>query len=393
MFSFSDLCVERPLGSPGNEALLALLKAEMPSPGFSLISRGFGCASWARGASRLRQGGREFAIFPSPFSRGFSGSLPLRLATSMAELEAAASEGAAGCLLLLGGELCREPLMPKDFPVYFPEEHRAFYQALERARPACVLALTGKDSLSGLDPFPLFEDGPQSIPSACAPAEILERLDLKSPVELSIDSRVGQVSSEQLVFEKAGESAGRILLCAHMDSKCGSPGALDNAAGLYALLGAARLLGGERFRHTLDIVPFNGEEHYGIPGELEYLKLLEESGETVRLVLNLDAPGHSGSRNALSFYNVEGEREELILGAVKGHALEKGEPWYAGDHAMFALRGTPCLVASSSDLFAGALAATHTAGDLESTVDLGLLDGLAEAIVKILRLADGFLDS
>jgi aminopeptidase YwaD len=391
MFSFSDLCVERPLGSPGNEALLALLKAEMPSPGFTLISRRFDCASWARGNSRLRQGGRELEIFPSPFSRGFSSSVPLRQASSMAELEAAASEGtAADCLLVLGGELSREPLMPKDFPVYFPEEHRAFYQALVRARPACVLALTGKDSLSGADPFPLFEDGPQSIPSACAPAEALEGLDLKSPVEVSIDSRVGHVSSEQLVFERAGESAGRILLCAHMDSKCGSPGALDNAAGLYALLRTAQRMGGERFRHTLDIVPFNGEEHYGIPGELEYLKLLEEADSPVRLVLNLDAPGHLGSRNALSFYNVEGGGEELILGAVKANAVEKGEPWYAGDHSMFALRGTPCLVASSSDLFAGALAATHTARDLPGTVDLGLLDELAEAVVKIVRLADGF---
>jgi aminopeptidase YwaD len=392
MFNFGDLCVERPLGSPGNARLLSLLKGEMPSPDFALISRRFSCASWIGGRSCLRQDGRELEVFPSPFSQGFSGSVRVRLASSMAELEAAASEAAVpGCLLVLDGELAREPLMPRDFPVYFPEEHRAFYRALERARPSCALALTGKHALSGMDPFPLFEDGSMAIPSAySAPGEILGRLDLDRPVELTIDSRVEPASSEQLVFEKAGESAERILLCAHMDSKYGSPGALDNAAGLYALVKAAQRMKGERFRHTLDIVPFNGEENYGIPGELEYLKLLEEGKSPVKLVFNLDAPGHSGSRNALSFHNVDGEREELILGAVKGNGVEKGEAWYAGDHAMFALRGTPCLVASSSDLFAGGLAATHTAGDLAGTVDLGLLDELAEAIVKILRLADGF---
>ena len=54
--------------------------------------------------------------------------------------------------------------------------------------------------------------------------------------------------------------APRAVVIAHIDSKSGTPGALDNATGVAAMLEVARLLADVTLRDTVQFVAFSGEE-------------------------------------------------------------------------------------------------------------------------------------
>ncbi len=63
----------------------------------------------------------------------------------------------------------------------------------------------------------------------------------------------------------------KVVVCAHIDSKMGTPGALDNASGTTVLLLLAELLADYRGSLGVDIVAINGEDYYSAPGEIVYL--------------------------------------------------------------------------------------------------------------------------
>ena len=60
-------------------------------------------------------------------------------------------------------------------------------------------------------------------------------------------------------------------ICAHIDSKMGTPGALDNASGTTVLLLLAELLADYRGSLGVDIAAINGEDYYSVTGEIVYL--------------------------------------------------------------------------------------------------------------------------
>jgi aminopeptidase YwaD len=60
-----------------------------------------------------------------------------------------------------------------------------------------------------------------------------------------------------------------------------------------------------------------------------------------------------------------------------------GEEWIAGDHAVFAFRGIPCIAVTSSNLLERVMQLTHTAGDTREEVDSGLLDRTAAVVAEI----------
>jgi aminopeptidase YwaD len=377
MISLGDIAVERPIGSDNNNAVQEMIKEEMINLAYEPISLPIECNSWKKGPSYLEQNGSRIEIFPSPFSKCFSGKGLIIPCGRVDELK---NPLIRGNILFIHGEITKEPLMPKDFPFYFPEEHKNIYETIEKAKPSCVIALTGKSSLCGLDPFPFFEDGPQEIPSAYVSERLIGKIITGKEAIIEISSSVERKIAEQMVFKKEGHPKGKIIICAHMDTKYGTPGALDNAAGVYTLTKLAHLLSNEKDLPEIEIVPFNGEEYHGVSGQLKYLEYSGDS--TIRCVINIDSPGYLGSKNALSFYNLD---EEEISRAMTGKDdLSRGPEWYAGDHAMFVFRGCPCIVATSSNLFEEAIKVTHTDKDDLSMVDVSLLNSLANSLKEII---------
>ncbi len=374
----------RPLGSASNAGLLAYIQNAFADSGLDVIALPFDCHFWRGGPSSLRVNGRIFPIFTGPFSPPCSGTGPILRIRTVDQLIASETEGK---IVVLHDEITAEPLMPKEFPFYYPDEHRRVIDYLEAHPPRAILAITGKDPVSGVNPFPLFQDGNFSIPSACSGEhEILTACQAGSIGSITIASAVETRPSRQLVGRRAGAGRERIIVCAHMDTAYRTPGAIDNTAGVAVLLELARRSAELRAGCALDLVPFNGEENYAVPGQLKYLESLREDGATVRLVINLDAPGSVGSKNAFSLYNFPDEQRSHVTEIVaESEQAELGAAWYAGDHAMFAFNGTPAIAVTSSDLFEKVTDLTHTERDVPEVVDPDLLGRACDAVIKIVN--------
>ena len=273
-----NLLKERPVGSKNNMDILLYLENIMVNMGYEVEKLPFTCTIWETGESCLTLNDRRIEIQASPFSQPYEGYGRLAFARNLEELERANCQD---CILVVGGELAATPLQPKEYPFYYPDEHRYLIELFERKQPAAIIATTGKHALCGLQPFPLFEDGNFSIPSAYVSEAMFEELqdnDKGRMAGISIQTKNKQQNSYQLVAQKKNKSNhGKIIVCAHMDTKYHTQGALDNAVGVAVLTGVAARLAGSDCDIDIDIVPFNGEEYYEASGEVEYLKYINSN--------------------------------------------------------------------------------------------------------------------
>ena len=375
-----NLLKERPVGSKNNRDILLYLENLMMKMGYDIKKLPFTCTTFETGESCLTLNDRRIEIQASPFSQPFEESGRLVFVKSLEELETADCHD---CILVVGGEMVATPLQPKEYPFYYPEEHRYLIELFERKQPAAIIAATGKHALCGLQPFPLFEDGNFLIPSAYVPEAMFEELQgngKEGVARVSIQTKNKQQNSYQLVAQKRNKSNhGKIIVCAHMDTKYHTQGALDNAVGVVVLLEAAARLVNSNY--NIDIVPFNGEEYYEASGEVEYLKYISSRQDKVSLVINIDSPCHAGSKIAVSLYNFDDSAREVVGRLMQTqNEVVYGPEWYAGDHAAFAFREIPCMVLTSSDLFEGGLDNTHTMRDTLDTVDLSQVELAANFI-------------
>ena len=240
------LCVEIPsrrVGSEGNRAATDFFAATAAPFGFRTESPEFACIDWEQGGAHLTASGESFDTAPSPYALGCDVSAPLAIVTSADELEAVEI---AGAIVLLRGEIAKEQLMPKNFPFYNPDEHRRIISLLEAKAPRAIIAATTRNpELAGaVYPFPLIEDGDFDIPSVFMTEDEGARLARHAGQLVALESRARRIPSRgcNVVARKRPDARRRIVLCAHIDSKLNTPGALDNAAGVVTLLLLAELL-------------------------------------------------------------------------------------------------------------------------------------------------------
>lgn len=379
------LSKERPVGTKVNTELVEVLERSLSEMGYTVQSLPFNCMVWNKGVCSINADNQSIIIEPNPFSEPFNGSGKLQLIKTLKQLE---NIKCKDDILVLAEDMTRTPLQPKNYPFYYPDEHRTIISLLEKKSPKAIIAVTGKNTLNGQNPFPLFEDGNFLIPSGSIGEQHLKELDkfsrLNVPVNLVIDSHKVEATSRQIVASKeAKKSAGKIIIAAHMDTKYNTPGALDNAAGVAVLLQTAQLL--KSSVYDIDIVPFNSEEFYGANGELEYLKFLDNESKHIALMINIDSPCHKGSKTAISFHNLSNPIERMTKTLIANSPkMVKGKAWYAGDHAPFIFSGVPCVVVTSSDFFDGALEHTHTPMDTLDTVDFRLIKSTAQLLTDII---------
>lgn len=383
--NINDIIVERPVGTEANKKVCNLVKEEAAKAELSIISLPFDCLTWEKQASFVRFGNSKIEIFPSPFSQPVKSSGELVKIQTVEEL---GNTNLAGKIVLLHGELSQEPLMPKDFPFYYPDNHKNIIDRLESSSAVAVIAVTDKHPMCGLSPYPMFEDGNFTVPSAFVGIQDGAFLmNYSGSMDIEINSIISKAVSEQVVASKyVPNGKGKIVVCAHLDSMRDTPGAIDNAAGVYVLSRMMQHLKNYSGDYDIEFVPFNGEEYFGETGQLAYLEYIKTNNEAIKLVVNIDSPGHFASKTALSFYNFDDKMNQWIDGKMTdSDILVKGEEWYAGDHAMFAFQGIPCIAVTSSNLMETVLSITHTPADKAENLSLDILDRTAEALADLVN--------
>ncbi len=369
---------DRHVGGPGNRAATAMFAERIAGLGFAVSRTSFDCIEWEYGSASLVAGDERFDLLVGPYSLPFDGHVELVSVSSVEELE---SEAVTGKAVLLRGGIARAQIMPKNFTFYNPESHRRIIRAMEARPPAAIVAATGRDPemVGSQYPFPLFEDGDLDIPNAYMTDVEGERLRILAgaKVRLRIDSRRIPTTAEHIVATKMGDAPGRVVVFAHIDSRKGSPGALDNAAGAATLLALAELLSEDEFGPSIEIVPLNGEDNYANPGEMLWVAANEGRMEDIVLGINIDDAGMRGEDTHVSFYGCP----EPVVRAVRDAAdvrdgITEGEQWFQSDHAIFGIYGRPAIALASADIAGFMAKYAHSERD---TIDLVDPASLAEA--------------
>lgn len=387
----ADLCSvvpDRRPGSPGNEAAVDRVAALLTGLGWRVNCPRFPVVNWTGQPGTLDLAGHSWPVHPSPYGTGWRGSAPMHPAATEEELA-----GAGGAILLLHGELASTPLAPTDYPFYGSERDARLVELLQGSGARAVLARTGRaPELAGsLDPFPLVEDGSFPLPtgnlSLEVGAQVLVGLRREPGAVATLDLPARRwPSSARNVVAALGDQLTRVTVVAHIDTKPGTPGALDNATGVVVLCRVAELLAdpGANPGIGVELLVVNGEDHYSASGELDYLAGTDLS--EVRLAVNIDGAGLRGGPTAYSTYGRLDEPALRTLESAPG--LVPGPPWPQSDHMVFAAAGRPAIALTSSDFATVMQDVAHSHADTPDLVDPVLLEQAAQAIARVIRSLD-----
>lgn len=376
---------DRDLGTAGNRAATAYVAERLRGAGVDVQSIEFDVPEWRFGRTTVTADGERFDVHAGPFSPPASASGPLVVIENEDDLSAEIQPGA---VLLLYGAIASTQLTPRDYPFYSNPDHAAILDTIEAARPLAMLAATGKSPMTGaMSPFPLVDEARFGVPSAYMSIEEGVRLakHVGKAVSVSIVSQVLPSSGVQPYGCRAGTTGRRIVVSAHVDTKPETPGAIDNAAGVAVLLAVADLLRDATPQHSVEFVPFNGEDHTLAPGELAWLSANTDLSD-VALNINIDAAGLRGAPSAYSLYGLDAEMTALVSLLAADHPdVAEGPAWPASDHMIFAMRGVPAIAITSTDFEAASGEYSHTPKDVPGILDFGLLADTARFVAALIE--------
>lgn len=381
---------ERSVGSEGNREATRFLEDEFQKAGWKTIASEFDAIDWHDGGASLECNGKTLEVFTGPYSLSFRGSAELLTASTIGELERSGMEGK---IILLHGEIAREQLMPKNFVFYNPEEHQKIIALLEKGKPAAVIGATGRNSAlaGGVYPFPLIEDGDFDIPSVYMTEEEGNRLLPFAGCIVTLNSVSVRIPGKgyNIIAVKGPEGADRIVVTAHIDAKKGTPGAIDNATGVIVLLLLADLLSDYDGKRQIELVAFNGEDYYAVPGQMNYIAANSEKFSNIILNINIDGAGYQEGESAFSEFNLPVDLSSRLIRVIESHpGITTGPQWPQGDHSIFVQFGVPA-VAVSSIWFIDNMEVqdiTHTPKDRPEITDNRKIVEIARALNEFIRV-------
>ena len=384
-----QLCLDLPeryVGSDGNRRAADLLESYLRSFSFETSRPSFDCLDWKEEGASLWVDEEYFPVRISPYSPGGKVSGPLVTVSSVEELKQVSGKGQ---VVLLKGEITREQLLPKNFPFLSLPEHREVIDLLENGGFKAVICATSyhPQMAGGRYPFPLIEDGDFILPSVYLTDREGKRLAAHQGkiVSLEVKAIRRPAKGYNVVARKGQPGFPRVVFCAHLDSKQGTPGALDNAAGLVVLLLLAEQLRDYCGAIPVEIVALNGEDYYSNPGEMLYLTEIQSRPEKIMLGVNIDGVGYIKGDTAVSTYGCPSAMEETVSRLITNvPGMVQGAPWYQGDHALFLQNRIPAL-GITSGCMEDILAIAHTPRDNVDLVDCVKLGAAADFLYHLLH--------
>jgi len=387
------LCLEIPnrrVGSPGNRQAADYFESAVKHFGFETESQLFNCIDTRLGEIKLEAGGELFEAFISPYTIGCDYQGRLAAAENISELELLEAEGK---ILLLYGEIASEQLMPKNFVFYNPEEHQRIYRLLEEKQPKAVITATSRnpDAVGAIYPFPMIEDGDFDIPAAYMKDEEGQRMLKYSGDTAYLKMDAERISSESrnVISRKGGRSGKKVVLCAHIDAKLGTPGALDNASGVTILMLLAEMLSDYEGLVGVEIAALNGEEYYNAPGQTKYIGSYHGDFSSILFAVNLDDVGYYKDRTAFSLYGMPEEFAMVIHKIYENRpGFIEGPPWYQSDHGIFIANGVPAMAITEENFAELLKEITHSNKDLPDIVDTKKLVDNATALRELITELD-----
>ena len=353
----------RPTGSVNNKAAVEYAFDVFRKCGLQVRKQEFDCIDWINSGAALLVDSRDIPVEPAEYS------LPCDVAAEFIcidTVDVLRKSELSGKIAVLHGDLCKEPLMPKSFEFYNPDEHKQIIALLEEKNPiAIITAVSGKEHI--------IQDGDFSIPCAVVRSDMLDFFSHSSDGRAKLTISTGRIPTKaHNVIATYGAKKDKVCFSAHIDTKPTTPGALDNASGVSALLAFAESLSGKHYPFQIEFVLFNGEDYYSTPGEMAFMSGLSTD---YILAVNLDGIGLKNSTTSISFYSCSKYIEKRIMERVeKTTGIERIEPWPMGDHMIFATFGIPTIAITASDIFGLIDTVLHSSDDNTGNIDIDVLN-------------------
>ncbi|MFW5792953.1 MAG: M28 family peptidase [Bacteroidota bacterium] len=379
---------ERPVGSDANRKATDLLKEEFDFLGWDIEIPEFAVIDWKQNGAELSLNGSGFNVFVSPYSLGCSVNAPLKVVEKISELE---NGNFNNTVLLLKGEIASEQLMPKNFVFYNPDNHKKIVSLLENSGAKAIICATGRNVAlaGGVYPFPLIEDGDFNIPSVYLTEEEGSKLCQFEGQEAQLNIYSERINSKanNVIGRKGNTSGEKVVITAHIDTKSGTPGALDNASGVVTMLLLADLLSDYSGDKCIEMVALNGEDYYSNPGQMNYIQANRDKFEEIMLNINIDGPGYKIGKTSFSFFDLSENQEKKAVKVMRDFpGIVKGQPWPQGDHSIFVQRDRPAIAITSEWLLDNYdQDITHTDKDRISIIDCSKLVDLSQALNSFIR--------
>jgi aminopeptidase YwaD len=371
------LCEEvgnRCVGKVGNRATTDYLQVQLADRQWAVETQAFAAVDWTSHGASLHFGTEAVEVFPSPYSPPITLAAPSRWVSTREELETVAAQG---CVLVLSGELCKEQLMPRNFPFYKPPQHQQLLQLIEQSGALALAFVVNEEGFyqGGEYPFPIIEDGDFPLPSVFMSATAGAPLLRQRPhlLQLTIHSNRSPASGMNVIGSRGPEDAKRLVLTAHLDAKQGSPGALDNASGVTTLLLLAELLRDYQGPYRIELTFLNGEDYYSAPGQCTYLQERQTTLDQIALNINIDGVGYwQGPTSWSAFHLSEPYAAAMHQAIAEDTQSVIGGPWYQGDHSIFLQSNIPAIAISSAWLLEHLTTQriTHTSNDQLSILEI-----------------------
>ncbi len=375
---------ERRVGSIENRQATDYAKKVLDEAGWLTEATELKVIDWHSKGATLTCDEESFEVFSSHYSLGCSVSGKLVAINSVARLEHTDK------IVLLYGEIATQQIAPKNFPFWNPEEHQHIVALLEGGKPKAIVSATERNAATagGVYPFPLFEDGDFDIPSVYMKDSEGERLLACAGRDVELISLAERIpeTAFNVTARNSDATKDRVVVSAHIDTKIGTTGAIDNATGVAVVLALAELLKG--VNRPVELVIFNGEDYYGAPGQVKYIE--QNAGRFNEIVLNINIDG-AGYYEGLSCFSpfslTEAQSAALHKMLSNNPEIIEGQPWYQGDHSLFIQQCCPA-IAVSSQWFIDNMETqelTHTPKDNPSVVSYARVSECALGIAELIR--------
>jgi aminopeptidase YwaD len=376
----------RRVGYVGNQQATDFFAEVIEYFGFKTHCPEFECMDWKAGETHLTVDGIAYEATVSPYSLGCQVSAPLVVASTVEGLEGL---DPTGKVLLLHGDITQEQLMPKNFTFYNPDHHKHIYQLLESKPPEAIIAATGRNPelAGGMYPFPLVEDGDFDIPSVYMKDVEGEKLVAQAGKMVSLNMQAERIRAKgcNVVARKGRHTHHRVVVCAHIDAKINSPGAIDNGGGTIVLLLLAELLADYNGDMGIEIVALNGEDYYAASGEVMFVESAGDRFDEIIMGINIDGAGYIQGDTAYSLYEPPQEIADLVHKAFASREdTIQGEQWYQSDQSLFLMNGRPAVAVTSDNFMELSTYITHTHNDSPEIIDTDKLADIAYALAELL---------
>ena len=334
----------RMIGTTANRSAAKYIYDQFGESDIAVKLQRFDCVTWSAEPPIIAIGEEttDRHVVVNTFSPPCEVTAPMVACNSLAQLESASL---VGKIVLMYGDLTKQPIAAKGSPFYLPDKHRRINELLESKRPAAAILVSPRFA----DPLPIIEDWDIVIPSVTVSAAngiwLLRNLDKSVHLTILTEHSMGQ--GRNVIATIPGDRPERIVICAHFDTKINTPGAVDNGAAVVALLTLAAELAKLPHKATIEFIAFNGEEYYGL-GDTEYLNHYEATFPAIIATINMDGIGQwTGTTTIAPLAHSEAFGQTLIdLVQVNPHVVLT-EPWYASNHYTFFSKGVPCVAVSS----------------------------------------------